>query len=146
MDNFDRLLDVARERLPFANQIQAGIVTETLGLILGHRQSHAVRCPERTKIVEQALAHVAKHWAREIDFEALSRKSGVSLRKFRRLFQQVTGLPPQQYLLHMRLNEAKRLLGTMSVAEVAYSVGFADPLYFSRLFKLKVGVAPGRWH
>ena len=71
---------------------------------------------------------------------------GTSHRQFRRLFQQVTGLAPQQYLIHLRLNEAKRLLGTLTVAEVAARVGFSDSFYFSRLFKAKMGVAPKYWH
>jgi transcriptional regulator GlxA family with amidase domain len=76
----------------------------------------------------------------------MAKKMGVGYRHFRRLFQESTGLPPHQYVLNLRLNHAKRLLLTLPVAEVAARVGFDDPLYFSRMFKKKIGIAPTRWH
>jgi AraC family transcriptional activator of pobA len=48
-------------------------------------------------------------------------------------------------VLHARLMlEAKRSLvyTSMTVAEVGYSLGFADPAYFSRVFARRAGVAP----
>ena len=99
-----------------------------------------------TPLIESALSFVGKNWSQEIDFELMAKKMGVGYRHFRRMFQEATGLPPHQYLLNLRLNHAKRLLGMLPVSEVAARVGFADPLYFSRLFKRKVGVAPTQWH
>ena len=143
---FDRLLEIARDYPPFGNQIQAGITMEILGLLLKFHQDRSPQFTERTRLIQDALAFIAKNWNREIDIDRLAAKLGTSHRQFRRLFQQVTGLAPQQYLIHLRLNEAKRLLGTLPVAEVAARVGFEDPYYFSRLFKAKVGVPPKRWH
>jgi len=146
VERFDRLLELARNYPPFGNQIQSGITMEILGLLLKFRQDRSPQFTERTKLVQNALDFIAKNWDREIDFERMAATMGIGHRQFRRLFQQVTGLAPQQYLIHLRLNEAKRLLGTLPVAEVAARVGFDDPYYFSRLFKAKVGVTPKRWH
>ena len=146
IEAFDRLLEVARTSPPFANQIQSGISMEILALILKFHQHRVSRSRLPAPVIESALAYIGQHWAREIEFESLARKLGVGYRQFRRLFQEATGLAPHQYLLNLRLNHAKRLLSTLPVAEVAERVGFNDPLYFSRLFKKKVGVAPTRWH
>ena len=146
IERFDRMLEIARNYPPYGNQIQSGITMELLGMLLKLHQKRSPQFTERTRLVQNALDIIAKNWNRKIDFERMTAKLGISHRQFRRLFQQVTGLAPQQYLIHLRLNEAKRLLGTLPVAEVAARVGFDDPYYFSRLFKAKVGVTPKRWH
>ena len=146
VEAFDRLLEIGRACPPFANQIQSGVTMEILALILKFHQNRNKHSKLPAPIVESALKFIGKNWAQEIDFETLAGKLGASYRHFRRLFQEATGLAPHQYLLNLRLNHAKRLLATLPVAEVAARVGFTDPLYFSRLFKRKVGVAPTRWH
>ncbi|MNG35915.1 Arabinose operon regulatory protein [compost metagenome] len=63
------------------------------------------------------------------------------------LFREALGMPPQQYLLHYRMNKAKELLRStaLSVTETARSVGYKDALLFSRMFKKVVGVAPSHY-
>jgi len=146
VEAFERLIEIARACPPFANQIQAGVSMEIFALVLKYHQNRYQHAQHATPMVESALAYIGKNWTKEIDFEALAKKMGVGYRHFRRLFQEATGLAPHQYLLNLRLNQAKRLLVDLPVAEVAARVGFTDPLYFSRIFKRKVGVAPTRWH
>lgn len=145
-ERFERLMELARRNPPFANQIQAGVTAEILGMILQYHQTQPASLGPRTDVLEKALDFLRKNWRSPIDFAALAARSGVSSRHFRRLFQQATGLSPQQYVLNLRLNEAKRLLGSMPIYEVAERVGFENALYFSRLFKEKIGVSPSRWH
>jgi AraC-like DNA-binding protein len=144
-EGFDRLLDIARVASPFSNQIQAGVVMEILAMVLKFHQDRFMHSRQATPIVEASLGYIRKNWGQEISFELLAKQLGVGYRNFRRLFQEATGVAPHQYLLNFRLNQAKRLLGTLPVAEVAARVGFSDSLYFSRLFKRKVGVAPSQW-
>lgn len=63
---------------------------------------------------------------------------------FRRV-KLLVGKSPLELLSDYRLNEAMRLLKTQnfsSVSDVAYSVGFSDPSYFSKRFKAYFGVSP----
>jgi AraC-like DNA-binding protein len=146
VEAFDRLLEIGRTSPPFANQIQSGVTMEILAQIQKFHQNRITRSRLPAPVIESALGYIGENWSREIEFEEVAKKLGVGYRHFRRLFQEATGLAPHQYLLNLRLNHAKRLLATLPVAEVAGRVGFADPLYFSRIFKKKVGVAPTRWH
>ncbi|MBR9920680.1 MAG: response regulator [Bacteroidetes bacterium] len=61
-----------------------------------------------------------------------------------RKLKALTGQTPSQFIRSIRLHEGRRLLQSsgMTVSEVAYSVGFSDPNYFSRMFREKYGVAP----
>lgn len=53
-------------------------------------------------------------------------------------------MTPLQYLLNIRLTNAKKLLETTdySINEIALIVGYDNALYFSRLFHKHVGVSP----
>ncbi|WLE00746.1 helix-turn-helix domain-containing protein (plasmid) [Agrobacterium leguminum] len=57
------------------------------------------------------------------------------------------GLSVKAFVDERRLLEAKRLLlfTVRSVENVAYEVGFRDPAYFSRFFRLRTGEPPGEW-
>ncbi len=61
------------------------------------------------------------------------------------LFKNEYGISPQVYLLNLRIDKAKELLLNekhILISEVALAVGYSDALYFSRLFRKKVGVSP----
>lgn len=63
-----------------------------------------------------------------------------------RLFKDYMGVTPKQYLLRRRVNIARSMLQAgYSVKETAWSAGFRDELYFSRLFKRRTGVPPSEY-
>jgi AraC family transcriptional activator of pobA len=61
-----------------------------------------------------------------------------------RALTHVTGRGTKELITDRRMLEAARLLRFtgLTVGEVAFRAGFADPLYFSRAFKRRYGVAP----
>ena len=68
----------------------------------------------------------------------------------RRRFKAYTGVSPHAYLENLRIENAKKLLAQsqgqgMTISDVAYLSGFYDVLYFSKVFKKRVGVPPSRW-
>ncbi len=68
----------------------------------------------------------------------------------RKLFKKEVGATPHEYLLGLRMRRAQTLIssgvssgyGVLTVAQIAESCGFAEPLYFSRVFKKYFGVSP----
>ncbi len=65
------------------------------------------------------------------------------------LFKREYGISPQEYLITRRLEKARQLLEysdeKLSVKAVAVSVGFENPLYFSRSFHQRVGCSPSEY-
>lgn len=61
-----------------------------------------------------------------------------------RIFKAAYGVTPYAYLLERKLSFSKKLLldTTLSVAQIAEKLGFADEYYFSNIFKKKIGVCP----
>ena len=78
-----------------------------------------------------SVAQVAKH-------------VGVSVNQLERLFRRLIGESPQHCLLHIRIEQASRLLreSHASMAEVAQTCGFYDQAHFSRTFSGTVGCSP----
>lgn len=76
------------------------------------------------------------------DFNALARLHGLSASTFRRRWAGGVGEPPARYVMRLRMEEACRLLveTRLKAGEIAGILGFSDPLYFSRRFRLEMGV------
>ena len=71
----------------------------------------------------------------------------------RKLFKSEVGISPHDYLLSLRMNLASQLIlsgmsnqySKYSISQIAEMCGFAEPLYFSRVFKKKFGVPPSEY-
>jgi AraC-like DNA-binding protein len=77
----------------------------------------------------------------------LARELGVAYSYFRREFKRHTGLAPYQYVRQMRLEKARRMIGTSSdsLQAIAERLGFASPYHLSAAFKKYYGEAPDHW-
>jgi len=102
---------------------------------------------------EDELVHRTRELVRcnlgadDLDFRDFAESQGISYEQFRKRFRSSMGQAPKQYFLAVKMNRAReRLLSPgRSVKEVAAELGFADALYFSRLFKSKEGVSPSEY-
>ncbi|MEK6796460.1 MAG: AraC family transcriptional regulator [Spirochaetota bacterium] len=84
-----------------------------------------------------------------VDYRAASvgeiaRRFGYSKYHFIRKFKQLTGISPWNYILLSRISRAKELLAdhTLSVRDIAFTLNFRDPNYFSRIFHRRTGLSP----
>src|SRR3954447_4451034 len=78
------------------------------------------------------------------DLSAVARRSTAH---FSRSFKQAFGAPPHAYIVRRRLEQACHLMLTSSVslAEIALSVGFSDQAHLSKLFRQAFGQSPSNW-
>ncbi|SRR5579871_335590 len=97
--------------------------------------------------VEAAKDYLTANFAGELNLATLARSAGLSPFHFGRMFKAYTGVPPHQYLMRIRVEEAKRLLrdSTRSVTDVCYEVGFRNLSHFIATFRARTGVTPGRY-
>ncbi|MEP9390548.1 AraC family transcriptional regulator [Mesorhizobium sp. KR9-304] len=82
-----------------------------------------------------------------ITLTELSGACGLSIRHFTRAFRGSTGMSPNAWLQHHRVERAKGMLTNSNrvLADVALDCGFADQSHFSRTFQRMAGVSPGAW-
>lgn len=80
----------------------------------------------------------------ELSIENVARESGLSEYHFFRLFRATFGISPHQYLIHCRIENAKKLLRHpgISISDIAHMCGFADIFSFSKSFKKHTGSSP----
>ncbi|HNX14488.1 MAG TPA: AraC family transcriptional regulator [Oscillospiraceae bacterium] len=83
----------------------------------------------------------------EFNLTEAAKKLPFSLNHFRGLFERQTGLSPKRFLLRMRIEQAKSLLGgnSLPVGDIGRMCGFSDPYYFSRIFKAETGLPPSEF-
>jgi AraC-like DNA-binding protein len=103
-----------------------------------------LRQQERTLRLKKLFDYIAAHYADKLSVSQAARLSGMSDAQFMKLFKQVAGMTLVAYLHHVRVSNAARLLRetTMTIAEVAGTVGFADQSYFDKRFKKAFGITP----
>lgn len=88
-----------------------------------------------------------EHPEENMDIQTYASMCHLSKSRFIHLFTTFTGNSPHHYRLSLRVQRAKELLAysSMSIAEVSTTVGFADPLYFSRIFRKYTDLSPTQY-
>lgn len=107
---------------------------ESLGASPGHRSTIVARFRQRVEERFRLREPIADH----------ARALALSETALRMACTQVAGCSPSQILDQRALLEARRALlyTNLSIAEVGFSIGFADPAYFSRFFRRLDGISP----
>lgn len=97
--------------------------------------------------IELAKNYFHDHYQETICIEDYSKSRHMSTCWFIRSFRTLTGSTPLQYILSIRMTNARTLLEHTSynITEVAALVGFDDPLHFSHLFKKHTGWSPSEY-
>ncbi|BAY48218.1 AraC family transcriptional regulator [Scytonema sp. HK-05] len=87
------------------------------------------------------------HLDTDLSLDDLAQQVGMSTYHFSRLFKQSTGESPNQYVVRLRIEAAKRLLREtdLGVLEVASSVGYNSPSHLATQFKPLTGVTPSAY-
>ena len=95
-------------------------------------------------MVDQILHQIDENVAGAFDFNAFAHSQGITATYFRAVFKGIVGMPPVDYLNHVRVLKALALLQTtdLTISETAAQVGIYDANYFSRLFKKVTGYPP----
>lgn len=98
-------------------------------------------------IIDTALNYLSINYSQKICAQEVAELCNLSRFQFARLFKKVVGSTFQNYLLEYRINKAKKLLQipNAKILDVAFSVGFTDPVYFTRVFKRIVGTSPSKF-
>lgn len=90
------------------------------------------------KVVEEKMTDF------DFNIDAVAESMAMSRTTFYKKFKSLTGMAPVEFVRDMRLQRAKQLLdaGGNNISEVAYTVGFNSPKYFSTCFKDKYHISP----
>ncbi len=95
--------------------------------------------------IEHAIGLLTHRYFQPISIAELAREIGYHRTYFSKMFKERTGMSPQTFLMKVRLEQARILLQSdLTIEQIAASVGFNDPLYFSKQFKRWYGSPPSQ--
>ena len=96
------------------------------------------------KQFKDILIFLQDHVNETLDIATMAKHSHLSATYFIRKFKHKFGYSPVVYFNRLKIQSACHLLlmSNRSVKEIAFSLGFEDPLYFSRLFRKIMNVSP----
>jgi DNA-binding response OmpR family regulator len=100
------------------------------------------------KLIRKAVAYAESRLANPaFSVEELSRELGMSRVHLYKKLTSLTGKTPIEFIRLIRLKRAAQLLkeSQLTVAEIAYEVGFNNPKYFRKYFKDEFGVLPSQY-
>lgn len=95
-------------------------------------------------VIEKARKYIMAQFNKDISLDDVSREVDISPYYFSKVFKEETGQNFIEYLTELRIERAKDLLtnSNLSIKEICIESGYADPNYFSRIFRKNVGVTP----
>ena len=141
----------AEQAAAFFDEYGAACVINALGeLIISYA---GIRCGSAGKSpVVAMIREDIENGARDslYSVEAFMKKLPLSYDYVRKLFKKETGLTPHEYLTAVRMERAEKIIlsgmsnrySQFTVGQIAEACGYAEPLYFSRVFKKYFGVSP----
>ena len=101
----------------------------------------------RRKLIRPVLAYIDRHGGEPITLEQVAAVAHVSPSRIRHVFKEVTGLGFKDYITHVRMAEAKRLLLStdLSVEEVAHAVSYTNLSQFYKVFDRSCSMSPATY-
>ncbi len=94
--------------------------------------------------IRRAKEYVDHHYMEKISLEEVAKHVGLNASYFSNLFKKECDKTFVNYLMEVRLNQAKELLRTTNdtIISIAESVGYTDSRYFSQCFEKVIGMKP----
>lgn len=107
----------------------------------------AIQKQDVPRFVQLAMKHLEENFSRQISLDFLAELTQTNKFHLAKEFKHYTGFAPNDYLIWIRINQAKLLLKTTTLpaVKIAHSVGIHDINNFNYLFKKRVGTTPIRY-
>jgi len=133
---FEQIYLEYNQKMKFNEEI---INTYIKALLLNMKRSinNAESLDYKEDILNTTTHYIYDHYKDELSLQILADAAYISPSYLDRLFKNKIGTSPMKYLNLVRIDIAKKLLGSsnMSVSKISEQVGFSGPKYFSRIFK-----------
>jgi len=92
-------------------------------------------------------SYLIAHYTGKITLKHLAAQFNLDPYYLQKLFKRYIGQSPMEYIISLRMTRAKSLIrtSTMSISEIAYTVGVDNISHFTRQFKKQEGMSPTQY-
>ena len=97
--------------------------------------------------IRKAIEYIANNYARDMTIKDIADYLCLSRNYFCNIFKKAIGKSPQEYLIQYRMDKACEYMynNDLSISDISRSVGYGDPLTFSKVFKKAKGLSPKKY-
>lgn len=94
--------------------------------------------------VKKAVAFISMNYSENISINQIAHHIGLDRSYFCTIFKECLHISPKEFLINFRINKACELMqkSELSIGDVSRSVGYQDPLQFSKILKKYKGASP----
>lgn len=112
--------------------------------LLANNSSIALANHELPQSVQEAMKYMENHYSKPVSLDDLATHTSTSKFHLSKEFKKYTSFSPYDYLIRLRINQARILLktSTLPVVKIALAVGIRDINNFNYLFKSRTGKTP----
>ena len=141
---FNSLLSVRRTGYSSAAFVNAANQLRHLITQFASETTRQVGEQQASLDLESLRSYMLDNIHQQLDLDSLAAVARLSRYHFSSRYKALTGYSPIRHFLHLKIEYACQLLDNteMSVKAIASELGYADPLYFSRLFTKTMGLSP----
>lgn len=122
-----------------------GSLLELISLLLSEKQNqYQGKYRQYIPLVLSACEYMEKNLQNHITLSDIAASANLSVGFFHKVFKEIKGETPNEYLLKLRIEKAQSLLQktTTALAEIAILCGFQSQGYFNFVFKKTLGITP----
>jgi len=97
--------------------------------------------------IEKVIDYMNTHLSENLPIKTLAKIAGLSERRFRQIFKEITGMQPKKYLDKLRIRMAEELLinTPFSIGDISLRLGYSSQFHFCKAFKKTHGVPPSHF-
>lgn len=96
-------------------------------------------------IAENIKKYIDEHYMEQLTLKQVAEHFFISQSTLSRSFKKLYKISPNEYIMEKRIAKSKDLLQVfppLNIKQIAAMVGYTDPFYFSRIFKIVTGTSP----
>jgi YesN/AraC family two-component response regulator len=133
------------EELPYYNKIKIKNILALFSMLVDYIITKEIISVKGERLINKTLAYIEQHIDRPISLDEVAKNVGRSRSSISHSFKKILGKSFSKVLIEAKLNKAEEYFKkapNLSIGEVAFKLGYKDPLYFSRLYKKNKGISP----
>jgi AraC family transcriptional regulator len=140
---YEAMIKVITMHVCEAHALEKQLISQTSEEATYHISSSQIACPK----IQDSVHHINQHLERSIPIEELAKISELSPYYFIRTFKEMIGISPTRYHMMKRIDEAEKQLlqSDISIADLAYKLGFSSQSHFSKTFTKYNGHSPAHF-
>lgn len=145
MPLFEHLVSIVRNKNTSSTMTKHGLAHTIVGVYIDSFPKLTLSPSDR--LYEQALSLITSNY-RFVNFnvDSLAAQLNISTSTLYRLFIEKSKISPNAYINNFRIERAQKMLeSALPIKKVAFSCGFSDQFYFSKVFKKITGKNPSQY-